>query len=71
MFKETLESSSLGLKEKRLAITCQAWAVISVVLMTNKFGAAALAQKIEPTCALVHHLSNNRCSYLHPVNPKK
>lgn len=72
MFKESLESSSLGLEEKSLVIKCQEWAVISVVLMTDKLGAAALAQKIESTCVLVHHfLSNNRCSYLHPLNPKK
>lgn len=46
MFKEFLESSTLGLEEKGLAIKCQEWAVISVVLMTDKLGAAALAQKI-------------------------
>lgn len=72
MFKESLESSSLGLEEKCLAIKCQEWAVISVVLTTDTLGAAALAQKTDSTCALVHHfLSSNQCLYLHPVNPKK
>lgn len=46
MFKESLEPSILGLEGKHLAIKCQEWAVISVVLMTDKLGSAALAQKI-------------------------
>lgn len=47
-------------------------AVISSVLMSDKLGAAALAQKMESTCALVHHfLSNYLCLYLYLWYPKK
>lgn len=72
MFRESHKSSSLELEEKCLAIKCQERAVIGGALMTDNLGAGALAQKIESACVLVHHfLSNDRCSYLHPVNPQK
>lgn len=65
-FKESPEFSRLGLEEKHLSIKCQEMAVLSTVLMTDKLGVAALAQKMVSTCVLVHcFLSGYLCSYLY------
>lgn len=64
--RESPELSRLELEEKHLSIKCQEMAVLSTVLLTDKLGVAALAQKMESACVLVHYfLSNYLCSYLY------